>query len=261
MEADAVAMTPSQLKAFLADKNPSQRKAFRRLAEFLEKRNELSDYLEAASAMVELRPANSYRKKWMEELCLALEAKGIPISTSLGYRLLRFVKMFPGPQGLSRVKKLEGKVPWDGMMRILHIGDKKLQESILAKAAAEELSSRELRRLISKETAYRRPRGGNPPAESESHPNRALRNLVTLLSKWPMVCEVWLDKNNKILKTAMQFEAGRSTDDFLMDLKAAVGDVEAMAESAKSLSARLAIIQQKLQQKHGTAKASPTRPV
>jgi len=253
-------MTPSQLNAYLENLNSKQRTIFGRLVKLLGKRSSLSDYHASALAFMEMKSTNTVKRSdWMGPLCQALAGKGVRISTSLGYRLLKFVALFLGTRGASQVKKLDGKIPWDSMMRILHIKNKAKQDVILAMVATEDLSTRDVRKLISKKTPYRRSRGGNPPAKPEKHPIRALRNLVAFTSKWPAVFEAWLDHDDKLLKTATRFKSGKATDDFLEDLEGVALEVKNMAESAKKLSIQLASILRKLEGKRTQVKASPTR--
>ena len=100
--------------------------------------------------------------------------------------------------------------------------------------------------MISETTAYRRPRGGRPPPAPETHPNRALRNLLAFTSRWPAVKGARLDEDDKLLKTATRFAAWQVGLKFQEDLAGVIGRVEGMARSAERLSTALASLLQQL---------------
>ena len=245
-----MAKTPFQLNAYLESLSPKQRRIFDRLVKLLGKPRSLPNYHNAAVTMEKFKLSKSgYPKKWMEQLCLALKAKGVPNSPSFGYRLLKFVALFPGAQGKSRVKELDGKIPWDSMMRILHIETKAKQDEILAMLAKKPRSTRYVRRLISKKTPYRRSRGGNPMAKPEKHPNRALKSLLAFTAKWPEVAKAWLDKDGAMRTIASRHKVQPFVVEFLEDLKKASKGVAKVARSTERLSTKMSALVQKLEGK------------
>jgi hypothetical protein len=189
-----------------------------------------------------------YGSKVVQQLCSALAGEGVTISSSLVYRLLKFAKLFLGQMDKLQIREYSETVSWDSMMRILHIHNKDQQLAVLKIAASQSLSTRDVRKLIV-EKAYRRPRGGRPPAGAEEHPNRALKSLLALTAKWPVAAEAWLDKKGAASRMTSKLNAESVSDEFLEDLTKATALVGDMTRLTETLSKKLSALLRKLERK------------
>lgn len=223
---------------FLATLGAAQRAKFRGLVRLLGRpARSLSTYYAIAGAVAALRPAGAgYGAAWVKALCAALGRAGAPLSLSLAYRLLRFHTLFKDVEGTDLVRQLDGKVSWESMMRVLHIKDADVREAVLRRAAAEGLSSRQVLALVREATGYRRGRGGRPAAPAPTHPNRALKDLKGLASRWAAVSHAWTGTGNNAFKRAGRLKPEQVTDAFLADLEAVVRLTGTTAQIAGGLA-------------------------
>ena len=246
---------PPQPNGFLVALSAEQMRSHARLVELLGRRDRtLATYHECAELLVAMRPtAAGYGSAWVRELCQQLERQERPISPSLAYRLIRFAELFPGAKGTARVRQLDGKVSWESMLRLLAVEDADKREAILRRAADEGLSSRAVMGLIREKAGYRRARGGRSVPKSSSHPNRALRELRVLVSKWPAVYAAWAGGDNSALKRAAKLKPGQITDAFFTDLEDVVALVEEMAKGAGELAEELSDLLSEMRKKRDKA--------
>jgi hypothetical protein len=240
-----------QPSAFLTSLESSQTRAFTRLVELLGQPDRtLATYHDCAGLIVALQPADAgYGSAWVRELCQELGRHDRPISPSLAYRLIRFAEMFPGAKGTAQVRRLSKRVSWETVMRVLAVEDADKREAILRRAADEELSSRKVIALIREKAGYRCARGGRKAPRPSSHPNRALRDLRALASKWLAVWAAWSEGDNPALKRAARLKPGQITDPFLADLEATAALVEEMGKSARELAGGVADLLRTLRKK------------
>jgi hypothetical protein len=240
----------TQKDAYLDTLNEGQREAFEKVVGLLRlPRRSLCEYHDTALAMSELLPAEGrYGSKVVRQLCSVLANEEVTISSSLVYRLLKFAKLFPDPKGKLQIREYSDTVSWDSMMRILDIQNKNHQKAVLKMAASRSLSTRAVRKLIV-EKAYRRPHGGRPPAGAEEHPNRALKSLLALAAKWPVVAEPWLYKKEAASSMTSKLNADSVSDEFLEDLTKAAGFVQDMTRLTEKLSTKLSALLRKLERK------------
>ncbi|MCE9560815.1 MAG: hypothetical protein K8U57_02045 [Planctomycetes bacterium] len=242
--------------AFLDSLDGMQTKAFNQLVERLRGPNRtLSDCRACGELIAALRPADAaYGAGWVKAICKALAQREVPISLTLAYRFVKFAEQFPGAKGEAQVRRLEGKTSWEVVMRVLHIEDAELLTAILQRAANEGLSSRAVIDLIREQTVYRRARGGRPKPKPSSHPNRALKDLRVLTTKWQAVYTSWAGEGNNALMRAAKLKPAKVTDAFVDDLKAVASLVEEMARAAGPLAKELAGLHRALSEKRGKQK-------
>ncbi len=228
-------------------------RALDRLADLLRGRERtLSDYHECAGLIVALRPAGAgYGSAWVRTLCATLATRAAPLSLSLAYRLVKFAELFPGPAGVAEVRRLEGKVSWEVVMRVLHVEDPAVRADVLRRAEEQGLSSRAAIALIRERGGYRRSRGGRAPARPSTHPNRALHDLRVVVAKWNAVHTAWAGGGNDALKRAGRLKAAQVTDAFLTDLGSVVPLVEEITRTAEELAGGLAVLLRTLETKRG----------
>lgn len=238
---------------FLESLDESQTVALSRLIELLGRHNRtLATYYECAQLIVALQPAEAgYGSSWVRELCWELDRRERPVSSSLAYRLIRFAEAFSGARGADQVRKLDGRVSWESMFRIIAVEDAGKREAILQRTAEEGLSSRAVMQLIREKAGYRRARGGRAAPRPSNHPNWALRELRILVSKWPTVYVAWSGNGNPALKRADRLKGKAISDAFLADLEAVIPLVEEMAKGAGELAGDLSDLLSALRQKQG----------
>jgi len=250
------APTALQRDAFLDSLDAARRKTFRKLVESLQERDRtLSDCRNCGELLKVLQPAESgYGSRWLREICEALSRQGISCSVSLAYRFIKFADQFPGLKGKAQVEKLGDSVPWEAMLRIIHIEDVEKRAEILQSASKQKLSSRQVIACIREKTEYRRTRVGRRKEKPSTHPNRALKQLRVVASKWAELSEVWSGEGNNALKRTAKMAPAKLTDAFLDDLTTAVTLVEAMAKTAGPLAKELAGLHKMLNEKRNKQK-------
>jgi len=247
---------PPQPDPYLLGLDAPDLAAFHQLCELLRRRERtLTAYHSIAGLIVHLRPDGAeYGSSWVNELCNALRRQRAPISLSLAYRLLRFAEQYPGAKGTARVRRLDGAISWEVMIRVLPVESADVRESILKKAASEGMSSRAVMSLIREKVGYRRARGGRTVARPSTHPNRALRELRIWASKWPSISLAWTAGSNPVIDRARRLPPDRITDAFLADLKVVLALVEGMTSGTKTLAEDLSKLHNSLCEAHTTLK-------
>jgi len=248
--------TSSKPSAFLDSLDATQKKTFSKLVELLrEQSRTLSDCRACGELIAALRPAHAaYGSAWVKAICKALAQREVSFSLTLAYRFVRFAEQFPGAKGEAQVRRLEGRVSWEAVMRIIHVDDADKRNAIFQRAADEKLSSRAVIALIREQTHYRRARAARSKLKPSTHPNRALRDLRVLASKWQAVCESWSGEGNSALKRSTKLSAAKVTDAFLDDLKMVVSLVESMSKTAGPLAKELSALYTALREKRTKSK-------
>ena len=243
----------SQSSAFLKSLGPSRARDFARLVELLGRRDRtLATYHDCAGLITALRPADAgYGSAWVRELCRELGRHTRSVSPSLAYRLIRFAEIFPGAKGAAQVRRLSKRVSWETLMRVIAVEDADRRDAILRRAADEGLSSRAVIGLIREKSGYRRGHGGRKAPRLSSHPNRALRDLRSLVWRWPAVSAAWFEGDNPALKRAAKLKPSQVTDAFLDDLAAVAALLGRMGKSAGELSKGLSDLLAALRQTRG----------
>jgi len=229
--------------------NPSQKEIYDQLIALLGKpRRTLEDSLSCGELLSSLKQANpKYGGKWMPSVRAELERHDITMSRDEGYRLIKFFKLFSDEKGRELIAELGGRVRWESFVKILPVKDSTKREAILRQAARERLSIRQVQALTAEKTEYRPARGGRRPRRLSGHPNRALRDLRALASKWTLVREAWVGEGDNALQQAARLKPEEITDDFRANLQAMIPVLVEMTRSTGQLASELKALSQTLE--------------
>lgn len=228
---------PALPKTYRADLPAPQRVQFDRLVALLGKSpRTLQECYEAGQLIQAIQIAVSgYGKTWAKKLSAEVTAiNNKTISLSLLYRLLKFAEVFT-PED---VRRFDGIITWDSVMRLQAIDDAEDREAVIKEILSQKVtpSSRQVQALIRKRTPFRKPRGETERPGPSSHPNDALRALRAITGKWPGVYTAWTAGKTPALDRINRMRPDQVSPAFLSELEKTAEAVESMALGAFHLA-------------------------